>query len=188
MSLYEILVNRPCVWILKELYEAEVINRKVYTMRVSDLKKVIRMMDDPDRYIRVLESNGLLHVDSINEDVVISLNQKGKEFFKLFDKLKILVESQVKIIEEKPMANIEYNLTEPEKKALFAVYKITKEAGDELPINALIIEKKQDAVYDKLQKLNLIAKIKNPAGKGITISLTPAGKRIIQQEVSERLR
>jgi len=187
MSLYEILVNRPCVWILKELYEAEVINRKVYTIRVSDLKRVIRI-EEPDKYIRILESNGLLHVDSISADMVISLNQKGKEFFKLFDKMKILIESQVKIVEEKPIAKIEYNLTDPEKKALFSVYKITKEVGDELPINALIIEKKQDAVYDKLQKLNLIAKVKNPKGKGMTISLTPAGKRVIQQEVSERLK
>ena len=187
MSLYEILVNRPCVWILKELYEAEVINRKVYTIRVSDLKKVIRI-DNPGKYIKILESNGLLHVDTIDADTVISLNQKGKEFFKLFDKLKILVESQVKIIEEKPMAKIEYSLTDPEKKALFSVYKITKEVGDELPIDSLIIDKKQDVVYDKLQKLNLIARVKSPKGKGITISLTPAGKRVIQQEASERLK
>jgi Mn-dependent DtxR family transcriptional regulator len=188
MPLYEILVNRPCVWILKELYEAEVINKKVYTIRVSDLKKVLKV-DDPTKCIRILESNGLLHVDDLNKDTVISLNQKGKDFFKLFDKLKVLTESQVKIIEDRPIATVEYDLDESERKALFTVYKITQKVGNELPINALIFEDKQlDAVYDKLQKLNLIAKIKNPKGKGMTISLTPAGKRVIQTEFSEKLK
>lgn len=187
MSLYEILVNKPCIWVLKELYEAEVINRKTYTIRVSDLKKAIRV-DDLDRFIKILENNELLHADSLNHDTVISLNQKGKDFFKLFDKLKILTESRVKIVEESPIANIEYNLNEKEKKALFSVYRITREVGDELPINALIIEKKQNPIYSKLQKLNLIAKVKNPKGRGMTISLTPAGKRVIQQEVGKRLK
>ncbi len=188
MSLYEILVNRPCVWILKELYEAEVVNKKIYTVRVSDLKKYLTV-ESPEKYIEILEKNGLLHVDDILQDTVISLNQKGKDFFKLFDKLKILTESQVKVIMDKPLARVEYALTEDEKRALFAVYNITQEVGDELPINSLILEdKQQDTAYDKLQKLNLIAKIKNPKGKGMTITLTPAGRRVIQQEFSDNLR
>lgn len=187
MGLHEILVNRPCIWILKELYEAEVVNKKIYTIRVSDLKKVLNI--GPSEYVEILNKNGLLHMDDLNGDKVISLNQKGKDFFKLFDKLKVLTESQVKIIEEKPFAKVEYDLTEPEKKALFAVYKITQVVGNELPINALILDnKKQDVVYEKLQKLNLIAKIKNPKGKGMTISLTPAGKKVVQTEISERLK
>ncbi len=187
MTLYEILVNRPCVWILKELYEAEVVNKKIYTIRASDLKKTLD--DDPYRFIAILERNELLHVDEVKGDKVISLNQKGKDFFRLFDKLKVLTESQVKIIRDSPIATVEYNLTDAEKKALFTVYKITKEVGDELPINSLILEDKtQDIAYDKLQKLNLIAKIKNPKGKGMTITLTPSGKKVIQHEIGERLK
>lgn len=187
MGLYDILVNRPCIWILKELYEAEVVNKKVYTIRVSDLKKVLKT--NVIHYVEILSKNDLLYVDDISKDTVISLNQKGKDFFKLFDKLKVLTESQVKIVESKPFAKIEYDLSETEKKALFAVYKITQVVGNELPINALILNnKKQDVVYEKLQKLNLIAKVKNPKGKGMTISLTPAGKKVIQAEISERLK
>ena len=188
MTLHEILVNKPCIWILKELYESEVVNNRIYTVRASDLKKHLGL-DDPERYIGLLERNGLLHMDDIGDDKVISLNQKGKEFFRLFDKLKVLTESQVKVIKDKPIAKVEYDLTDKEKKVLFSVYKITKEAGPELPINALVLEdKRQIAVYDKLQKLNLIAKIKNPKGKGMTITLTPSGSKIVQTEFSERFR
>ncbi len=188
MALYEILVNRPCVWILKELYESEVTNKKLYTIRVSDLRKYLNIAD-PEQYVAILEQNGLLHVDDISQDKVISLNSKGKEFFKLFDKLKVLTESQVKIIEERPLARVEYSLTDAEKKALFTVYKITKEVSAELPINSLIVDDpKQEAAYDKLQKLNLIAKVKNPKGRGMTIELTPSGKKVLQQEINERLK
>ncbi len=188
MSLYDVLVNKPCIWILKELYEAEVINKKVYTVKASDIKKVLGVKD-PLHYITLLRQNGLLHVDTVKNDTVIALNQKGKEFFKLFDKLKVLTESQVKIIEEKPIAHVEYDLNDDEKRALFAVHRITQEVGDELPINSLIIDdRKLEVAYDKLQKLNLIAKIKNPKGKGMTITLTPTGKRVIQHEFSEKLK
>lgn len=185
MGLHEILVNRPCVWILKELYEAEVVSKKAYSVKVSELSEHLKI--DSSHYVWLLQKNGLLHSDNIGDDKVISLNQKGKDFFKLFDKLKVLTESQVKIIDEKPVAKVEYDLTSNEKKALFAVYKITKEVGPDLPINALIVEnKKQEAVYDKLQKLNLIAKVKK--GRGMTITLTPAGRKVLQAEFSERLK
>jgi hypothetical protein len=188
MSLYEILINKPCIWILKELYEAEIINKKVYTIRSSDLRKFLKIQD-VEKYILILEKHQLVHVDDISKDIVISLSQKGKDFFKSFDKLKIMTESKVKIIEDKPIAKVEYDLTESERKALFSVYKITKEVGDELPINALIVESKdQELAYDKLQKLNLIARVKSSKGKGYTISLTPSGKRVIQSEFSEKLK
>lgn len=176
MALYEILVNRPCIWILKELYEAEVGNKKLYTVKASDIEKYLGIKN-PNWYITILENNELLHVDSIDDDKVISLNQKGKNFFKTFDKMKTLVDSQVTIIENKPIAKIEYDLTNAEKKALFTVYKITKEVGSDIPIKSFIINKKQDVVYDKLQQLNLIAKVKTKKGKGMTISLTPSGEK-----------
>lgn len=187
MPLYEILVNKPCILILKELYEAEVVSKKAYSIKVSELSRQLNI--DARRYAWLLQRNDLLHADNIGDDKVISLNQKGKDFFRLFDKLKVLTESQVKVIEDNPMANVEYDLTDKEKKALFAVYKITQEIGNELPINALIVEdKRQNAIYEKLQKLNLIAKIKNPKGKGMTITLTPAGKKVVHKEISERLK
>ena len=186
MSLYEILVNRACIWVLKELYEAEVVNKKVYSARVSELRKSLNMADI-ENHIDILEKNGLLHVDSLKDDKVVSLNQKGKDFFKLFDKLKVLTESQVKIVNEKPFAKVEYDLTDKEKKALLAVFKVTQDVGDSFPINSLIVEdKQQEAVYDKLQKLNLIVKIKK--GKGYTVEVTPTGKKIVQQEFSEKLK
>ena len=113
------------------------------------------------------------------------MNQKGKNFFKTFDRMKTLVDNQVKIIEDKPIAKIEYDLTKAEKKALFTVYKITKEVGSDIPIKSFIINKKQDAVYGKLQQLNLIARVKTKKGKGMTISLTPSGEKVIQSELSE---
>src|SRR5690349_9764707 len=125
MTLYDILVQKPCIWILKELYEAEVVNKKIYTVRASDLKKYVKI-SNPEKYIDILENNGLLHVDDLSEDKVISLNQKGKDFFKTFDKLKVLTESQVKIINEHVMAKVDYDLSEQEKKALFTVYRITQ--------------------------------------------------------------
>ncbi len=187
MSLYDILVSRPCIWILKELYEAEVVNKKIYTVRVSDLKKYINV-SNPELYVSILHENGLLHVDDTNKDKIISLNQKGKEFFRLFDKLKIHTESQVKIIDDQPIARIDYDLNEDEKKALFTVHKITQLIGDELPIKSLIIDdKKQEAAYEKLEKLNLITKMKNTKGK-TTVSLTSAGQKVIQHELSEKLK
>jgi hypothetical protein len=131
----------------------------------------------------------LLHVDDVSKDIVISLNQKGKDFFKSFDKLKLLVESQVKIIDEQPIARVEYDLTEEEKKALFTVHRISQLVADEIPIKSLIIDsKKQEVVYEKLQKLNLIARVKSKKGKGMTISLTPTGEKVVQHEFSEKLK
>ncbi|HME87489.1 MAG TPA: hypothetical protein VKE88_03690 [Candidatus Nanoarchaeia archaeon] len=185
MSLYEILVNRQCVWVLKELYEAEVVNKRAYTIRSSYLKKFLKL-SNPEKFILILEKNGLIHVDDVSNDIVISLSQKGKDFFKLFDKLKVLTESQIKIIEEKH-PSIEYQLTEEERKALFTVHKITQEVGPDLPIKSLITEDEyEDLAYDKLYKLNLIAKVNK--GKGVTVSLTPAGKRVLQKEFSEKLK
>ena len=186
MALYEILVNRPCILILKELYESEVVNKKVYTIRASDIKRTLNL--DPYRHIDILEKNGLLHVDVVKDDKVISLNQKGKDFFKLFDKLKVLTESQVKVIEDRPIATIRYELSEGERKALISLYMLNQQMGS-MPIHSLIIEdNNQYAVYDKLQKLNLIARVKNPKGRGMTISLTPAGEKAIKQDFSEKLK
>jgi predicted transcriptional regulator len=183
MTLYEILINKPCIWILKELYDSEVVNKKRYTIKASELKKYLKI-EKPDQFIVLLEKNGLLHADDVSGDKVISLNQKGKDFFKAFDKLKVLVESQVKIVEDRPIAKIEYELTKDEKEALFSVYKISQTVTNELNLN--IETPKQEAVYDKLQQLNLVAKVKK--GKGFTVELTPTGKRVLQQEISEKLK
>ena len=38
--------------------------------------------------------------------------RKGKDFFKLFDKMKVLTESKIEVIKDKSIARIEYDLTE----------------------------------------------------------------------------
>lgn len=186
MTLYELLVNRQCIWILKELYESEVISKKAYTVKLSALKKYMKI-HDPGRYVSLLHTKGLIHADSVGNDKVISLSQKGKDFFKTFDKMKSIVETQVKIIEDKPIAHIEYELSDEEKKALFAVYKIAQEVGPDLPIDALTLQNKhQDIVYEKLEKLNLIARVKK--GRYVSVGLTPSGKKVLQREISEKLK
>jgi len=183
MTLYEIMVNRPSIWILKELYDNEAGSKKSYTMKASQVKKYLKI-DNPAPYLTMLERNGLLHVDVVKDDMVIALTQKGKDFFKGFDKLKLLIESQVKVIESKPRAVIEYDLTNPEKEALFNIYKVTQLAGN-VPVKSIIVGKNSKA-YEKLEQLNLVAKIKK--GKTFTISLTPTGKKVLQKEISEKLK
>ena len=115
MALYEILANKPCVWILKALYEHEV-DKKAHTASLTEIGYNINLKE-VDKFAFILADNGLLHMDDIGNDKIVSLTQKGKSFFKQFNRLKIVLEAE-KVTESKKFVNIEYNLTEPEKKTL----------------------------------------------------------------------
>ena len=190
MVLYEILVNKPCIWILKALYDQEIINKKAHTISLSKISSVFNLKEKADYFTGILLRNGLLHIDDVGNDKIISLTQKGKDFFKQFHRLKIMAEIE-KVPKSKKFASIEYNLTGPEKKTLLMAYRLSRESG-EIPIKNLIRElnpynsKKYSVSYKhlgRLEKLNLIAKLKK--GKSAYISLTVPGKRTIKEQLIE---
>ena len=192
MALYEILANRGCIWVLKLLYDREITQKKAFTVPLSEIKRILGLKANSEYIVSVLAKDGLLHLDKVGNDSIISLTQKGKEFFKQFDKLKTTIEAPKQV--ERKFAKIEYNLTDPEKKALILAYRIGKETGKDIPLKSLAQEmhpydaNKNSVVYKhigKLEKLNLMSKIKK--GKVSYVSLTDSGKRTIKEQLIESL-
>lgn len=194
MALYEILVNKPCIWIIKALYDQETAKKKTYTLSLSEIDKTFELKGKANYFTFILSNNGLLHVDDVENDKIICLTKKGKEFFKQFDKLKTNLEVEKK--EEKKFAKIEYDLTDAEKKTLIMTYRVSKEVGEDVPFKNLVQEmfpyenysKKSSIVYKhvgKLEKLNLMAKMKK--GRSAYVSLTVPGKRTIKDQLIENL-
>lgn len=191
MALYDILANKPCIWILKLLYDQETSEKKVYTMNLSKIGKITGLNEKAAKFALILSKNGLLHIDDIGTDKVVCLTQKGKDFFKQFDRLKIIFEAE-KEFKQKRMVRIEYNLTESEKNTLMMIYKISKETDGLVSVKSVAQEmylyenysKKHSFVtktINKLAKLNLISKTKIMNEN--FVSLTDAGKRTIKEQL-----
>ncbi len=195
MALYDILANRPCIWILKQLYDQETAEKKVYTMNLSKIGEKTGLKEKAARFVLILSENKLVHIDDVENDKVICLTQKGKDFFKQFERLKIVFEGKEEIMQKK-MVRIEYDLTELEKRTLIMAYRMGKETGGLISVKDLIKEmypyennsKKTAPVSKniaKLVKLNLLSKTK--IMKENFISLTDAGKRTIKEQLIEML-
>ncbi|MFC1727988.1 hypothetical protein ACFLZ7_00820 [Nanoarchaeota archaeon] len=194
MALYEILVNKPCVWIIKALYDQETAEKKSYTMSLSVVDQLFGLNGKAAYFALILAKDKLIHLDEAENDKIICLTKKGKEFFKQFDKLKTTIEIEKK--EEKKFAKIEYDLTDTEKKTLMMTYRMSRELGEEIPFKNLVQEmypyddysKKSNVVYKhigKLEKLNLMAKMKK--GRSAFVSLTVPGKRTIKEQLIENI-
>lgn len=191
MALYDILANRPCIWILKQLYDQETAEKKVYTINLSKIGKIIGLNEKAVQFAIILSKNKLIHIDDIENDKVICLTQKGKEFFKQFERLKIILEAETDF-KQKRAVRIEYDLTDIEKKTLMMAYRMGKETGGLISVKDLTKEMHPYENYsrkaasvskniNRLVKLNLMSKTK--IMRENFVSLTDAGKRTIKEQL-----
>jgi len=179
--LYDVLKNRASVNILKQLSENEL--KKDYTTKVSELKGSQREIADA---VAILASEKLIY----NEDSLLSISEKGKKFIEAFDRLVELFKAQ----QEQSTKNIEiqYNLSDFEKKILFVLFKVHKETGEDILLSSLTQELfpyedvsrrklRVSRELSKLEQLNLVNKAKKE--RNVFVQITDSGLKVVKRQI-----
>ena len=189
MALHEILNNRPAVNILKLLYDQEVVLKQGYTLKLSEVQKKLSYASKPINSAQILSKNGLLSLEPVEQDYVLSITEKGKHFIEVFDQLIDLMNPSQAV--KKKSVSINYNLTDLEKNILVMIYKIYKETGKGIQLKILTEElypyqdssKKMNAVsryVNKLAELKLVEKKKE--GRAVLLKVTNTGFKVINEQ------
>jgi len=178
MTLHPILKERKCINILKVLYDNEVLNKK-YSMGLSLILKRLSI-SDPSSALLLLAEKGLITTDEAEDEKILSITNKGKEFIEAFDHLVEVVEGK----RQKPKSVfVRYELTTQEKKILVLSYNISKEIGsDFISVKALVMEMFPHHDYNsrvgivsksinRLVDLNLIEKLQQNDVNYIKVTL-----------------
>jgi len=215
MSLYNLLSSRPAVNMLKMLYDGEVVEKASYSMNLSDIKKNMRAVSGNNMPLNdnafnsaansavvILKHSELITADDIDDDIALSITNKGKEFIELFDQLIELSNPDADINRNNPKKHIavKYGLTQQEKKILALCYKMSKESGMEyISLKELASElfprdyKKKLSIIardiNKLKELNLMARDdeakgskKTGAKKRTMVKVTDKGFKTIKEQ------
>ena len=188
MKLHPLLTDRTAINILKTLYNHEVIEKNSYTIKLSEAGKKACCSSYPLESAQKLSSYGLIALDAVEKDHVMSMTNKGKEFIEIFDQLVELF--QPKRTGERSV-RIKYELTNQEKRILVLAYKISKESGSEMvPLKMLVQELypydqagKASVVsryISKLEELSLMQRSKE--GRNVLVSVTEQGFRTIREQ------
>jgi len=188
MALYDILKDRSTVNALKMLYEHAVIQKKGHTIKLKDLNN---QLPSPIglHHITLLDKHDLIQQDTTDEDVILSISMKGREFIEAFDSLVELMHGKK---EQKSNAKIEYHLTEVEKRILVMILRIGNEIGkDNVTLKQLtrelfpteIYERKSATVSKQTKRLEDISLTKRTRkGREVIILLTEKGNKIIKDQ------
>lgn len=188
MGLYEILNHRGCLNVLKELYDVECVYKTAHSIKLSEIKVKLPVQLNLALSSRYLHDEGLIELDETDDDTIIALTSKGKDFFEQFDKLKKVFKGEVK---KKEVTRIEYNLTELEQKILILCYKLQTEMGTIVPLRNLTQEvyphkntsNRIGAIsqyVSKLEELNLMEKVKTD--QKTYAKVTPSGEKAIENQ------
>ncbi|MCX6707620.1 MAG: hypothetical protein NT001_05785 [Candidatus Woesearchaeota archaeon] len=188
MKLYPLLNDRNSVNVLKILYDNETKNKNSYTLKLSEVKKAIGLSSYPKESALLLSTYGLIALDYVDNDYIVSITNKGKEFIEIFDQLVDIFKP--KTVGEKSVS-IRYELTGQEKRILVMAYKISKETGrDFIPLNLIVQEiypynqqGKASTVsryISKLEEIKLMEKKKE--GRNILVSVTEQGFKTIREQ------
>ena len=191
MGLFDILKDRGSVNILKQLYNQEVVLKTGYTMKISDIQRKIQFQNMTDS-ADILAKNGLISLEIVEKEHIVSITEKGKHFIEVFDQLVDLFNvSKISGKPEGKSVKIKYNLVEIEKKIMVMVYKITKETGRGVDLKTLTSEIYPYHDYktrvgtvsryvNKLSDLKLIDKAKD--GRSSTMKLTNTGFKVMNEQ------
>lgn len=193
MKLYPLLKDRNAVNILKLLYDNEVTNRDSYTLSLSEAKKRLGMLLPPKESALRLSSFRLIAIDSVDNDYIMSITNKGKEFIEVFDQLIELLQPD-KV--GKKAISIKYELTINEKKILALAYKISRESGmDYIALKTLAQELypynqqgKTSIIsryVSKLEEINLMKKKRE--GRETFVNVTDKGLKTIREQYLKEL-
>jgi len=192
MELYDILANRQAINLLWLAYVREVIERKGYTTKFSEIKEDLKITKEILNPLGALDEAKLITYEYVEGEYYISITEKGKKFIEGLSKLKDVFLD----IKEKPkLIKIDYELNEFEKKILVLAVMLAKEQGTSLiSIKNLCGEiypteshkEKSPTILrhiKKLEDLNLVSKYKT--GRENYISVTQAGERISNEYLNK---
>lgn len=187
MKLHPLMQDRTAIRILKMLYDQEVASRGSYTMRLSAARKRMGLFFAPFKSMDALSSYGLIGVDSVDGDYIMSMTNKGKEFIELFDQI---VELFAVRKDGQKKVRVRYELTSQEKRILVLTYRICKEVGNDfVPLKALVEElyPHQDnktsiasRYISKLEELRLMERRKE--GRNTLVRVTEHGFKTIKEQ------
>jgi len=191
MGLYHLLNERGCLNVLKELYDVEFVLKTSRTLKISELQKKIPEFIKIDQSSLILEKEGLIAREVTDEDTILSITNKGKNFFEQFDKLKKTYEGEEV---RKSTLRIEYDLTALERRILTICYKLQQEFGTIVPLRNLTQEvyphrnpsNRIGAIskyVSKLVDLNLMEKVKTEQKSYAKV--TESGERVIKEQFME---
>jgi len=191
MSLYDLLTDRGAVNVLKVLYVQEVEKSGSYTMKLAEVKSEVGFSFKTDESLSILSEIGLIVVDDGENDKLLSITEKGKEFIGIFDQLKEVFDGKKK--QESKIA-LKYELTPLERKILVFCLKIGKEVGSEyVSLKSLAEEvyptKANNSTVsryaNKLCELNLLDKKKE--GRNSYYKVTDKGKKTVKEQFLQEL-
>ena len=193
MSLRDVLTDRHAVVLLKILYDNEVLQKSSYTMKLSYAKTRLNLMLAPKDSARALADAGLVAMDILDNDVVLAITSKGKEFIEVFDQLVDLF--RPKIVQPRSVS-VKYELVGMEKKILALTYRIGKEAGtDKISLKTLV----QDLYpYDQSGKAGIVSRYvsrleeiglmrRSKEGREAFVEITEVGSKTIREQYLKEL-
>ncbi|MBU0536751.1 MAG: hypothetical protein KKE20_07320 [Nanoarchaeota archaeon] len=188
MKLHPLIIDRDAINILKVIYDHEVIQKNSYTLKLSDARSRTSINGTGVAAAEKLSSYNLIALDAVDNDHIMSITNKGKEFIEVFDQLVELFQPKQK---GQQSVSIKYELTNQEKKILVLTYKISKESGSDFVSLKMLVEElypinqggKSGAVsryVSKLEEIGLMQKKKE--GRKIFVSVTEKGFKTIRQQ------
>lgn len=179
--LYDILINRPAVNILKHLSEKD--KKKKYT---ADAKDIARQYKGSKDALKLLSEHGLVYA----EDDLISISEKGKKFIEIFDQLTGLFRQK----EEKRETNVEihYEISDFEKKLLFMLLRLQQENRQPVSLTQISrelfpyedYERKKSRIsrhINRLEQLNLVRKLKQQ--REVRMEITETGTKVVKRQL-----
>ncbi len=187
MGLYHLLRDRQAINILKVLYDNETISKK-YTLNLSIICKKLDINDTEGSVLRLVE-NELITTDTVDDDKVLSISNKGKELIEAFDHMIEVLEGK----KTRPKSvHVRYELTTQEKKVLVLSHQIAKEIGAEhVAVKALVMEMYPHHDYNtrigivsknikRLEELNLMETMKQ--NETTYLKVTDKGVKTITEQ------
>ncbi len=126
-GLAAVLSNRIAINILKILYDNEMSSKSMYTLNLSNIQQILVLVEKPLKPVMLLAASELVTTDAVENEVVMSITAKGKEFIELFDQLKEVYEGEKRPMPSKPQ--ITYDLTTQEKRVLALTQMISQGTG-----------------------------------------------------------
>ena len=189
MALYDLLIDRTAINVLKALYEHEVREKASYSTKLSLIKQRVGVPVGLPSLQRLVGQE-LVTMDLAEGEHILSITNKGREFIEIFDQLADLFAPREK--EEQKGVRVKYELTSQEKRILILAYKMSKEAGVAfIPLKTLVTELYPHADYrakmstvsryvTKLEEIQLMERKKED--RATQVKVTEKGFRTIKEQ------
>ena len=191
MKLHHLLQDRTSVRILKMLYDQEAA-KKGYAMRLSYARNRLGMLLSPGSSVELLAKHGLVGIDHVGNDMIMSITDKGKEFIEIFDQLIELFDGKNKAVQAEKV-RVRYELTMQEKRIIVLCYKISREIGREFVALKTLVEELYPNLpnqanrtstvsryVSKLEELRLMERKKE--GRNSYVKVTEKGLKTIKEQ------